>query len=46
MPHCPPPGYATGVVLSGTMSHVTVSDTEKLQALSVGARMLIKGKSY
>ena len=35
-----------GVVLSGTMSHVIVSDVEKLQALRVGARKLIKGKIY
>ena len=35
-----------GVVLSGTMSHVTVSDAEKLYALRVGARILNKGKIY
>ena len=35
-----------GVVLSGTASHVTVSDTEKLHALRVVARMLIKGMIY
>ena len=34
------------VVLSGTMSHVTVSDTEKLLVLKVGARILINGKIY
>ena len=34
-----------GVVLSGTMSHVTRSDGEKLQVLRVRARILIKGKS-
>ena len=35
-----------GVVLSGTASHVTVSDVEKLHALRVGARILTKGKIY
>ena len=35
-----------GVVLSGTASHVTVSDAEKLHVLRVGARILIKGKIY
>ena len=35
-----------GVVLSGTASHVTVSDTKKLHMLRVGARILIKGKIY
>ena len=34
------------VVLSGIASHVTVSDEEKLYALRVGARILIKGKIY
>ena len=34
-----------GVVLSGTMSHVTASDAEKLHTLRVGARIFIKGKS-
>ena len=34
-----------GVVLSGTMSHVTRSDGEKLHVLRVRARILIKGKS-
>ena len=34
------------MVLSGTMSHVTVSDAEKLHALRLGARILIKGKIY
>ena len=34
------------VVLSGTASHVTVSDAEKLHALWVGARILIKRKIY
>ena len=35
-----------GVVLSGTMSHVTVSDARKAPRLiRVGARILIKGKS-
>ena len=33
-------------VLSGTVSHVTVSDAEKLHTLRVGARILIKGKIY
>jgi hypothetical protein len=33
------------VVLSGTMSHVIVSDTKKLHAQRVTARMLIKVKS-
>ena len=37
--------HKVGVVLSGSMSHVTVSDAEKLLALRVGARILIKGKS-
>ena len=35
-----------GVVLSGTASHMTVSDTDKLHALRVGARILIKGEIY
>ena len=35
-----------GVVLSGTASHVTVSDAEKLHALRVGVRILNKGKIY
>ena len=35
-----------GVVLSGTVSHVTMSDAEKLQALRVGVRILIKGKIF
>ena len=35
-----------GVVLSGAMSYVTVSDAEKLHALKVGARILLKGKIY
>ena len=35
-----------GVVLSGTASHMTVSDAEKLHGLRVGARILIKGKIY
>ena len=35
-----------GVLLSGTASHVTVSDEEKLHVLRVGARILIKGKIY
>ena len=35
-----------GVVLSGTASHVTMSDAEKLHRLRVGARILIKGKVY
>ena len=34
-----------GVVLSGTSSHVTVSDPEKLHAWMVGARILIKERS-
>ena len=34
-----------GEVLSGTMSHVTMSDAKKLHAQRVGARILIKGKS-
>ena len=34
------------VVLSGTANHVTMNDTEKLQALRVGERILIKGKTY
>ena len=34
-----------GVVLSGTSSHVTVSDTEKLHALRVGVRVLVKERS-
>ena len=34
-----------GVVLSGTMSHMTLSDKEKLHTLRVGARILIKGKN-
>ena len=34
------------VVLSGTASQVTVSDTEKLYVPRVGARILIKGKIY
>ena len=34
------------VVLSGTASHMTVSEAEKLHALRVGARILIKGKIY
>ena len=34
-----------GVVLSGTMSHVIMSDKEKLLAERVGARILVKGKS-
>ena len=34
-----------GLVLSGTLSHVTMSDTRKLHMLRVGARILIKGKS-
>ena len=33
-----------GVVLSGRASHMTVSDTEKLHSLRVGARILIKEK--
>ena len=33
-------------VLSGTVSHVTMSDAEKLLALRVGARILMKGKIY
>ena len=35
-----------GVVLSGTMRHMTVSDAEKLHGLRVGARILIKGNIY
>ena len=35
-----------GVVLSGTMCHMTMSDVEKLHALKVGARILIKGKIH
>ena len=35
-----------GVVLSGTMSHMTMSDVEKLHAQRVGARILTKGKIY
>ena len=35
-----------GVVLSGTVSHVTMNDAEKLHSLRVGARILIKGKIY
>ena len=35
-----------GVVLSGTASHMTVSDAEKHHTLRVGARILIKGKVY
>ena len=35
-----------GVVLSGTASHVIVSDVEKLQVRRVGERTLIKGKIY
>ena len=35
-----------GVVLSGTASHVTVRDVEKLYEFRVGARILIKGKIY
>ena len=35
-----------GVVLSGTMIHMTVSDAEKLHKLRVGGRILIKGKVY
>ena len=35
-----------GVVLSGRACHMTMSDTEKLHALRVGARILIKGKMY
>ena len=35
-----------GVVLSGTMSHVTVSEVEKLHSIRVGVRILIKGKIY
>ena len=34
-----------GVVLSGTMSHVTVSDAREAPHIRVGARILIKGKS-
>ena len=35
-----------GVVLSGTASHVTMSDMENFQALRVGARILNKGKIF
>ena len=35
-----------GVVFSGTASHVTMSDAEKLYVLRVGVRILIKGKIY
>ena len=35
-----------GVVLSGTASHVIVSDAEKCHTLRVGSRILIKGKIY
>ena len=35
-----------GVVLSGTESHTTVSDAEKLHTLRAGARIFIKGKIY
>ena len=35
-----------GVILSGTASHMTTSDGEKLHVLRVGARILIKGKIY
>ena len=35
-----------GGVLSGTMSHVTMSNEEKLHALRVRVRILIKGKIY
>ena len=35
-----------GVILSSTSSYVTVSDAEKLHALRVGVRILIKGKIY
>ena len=35
-----------GVVLSGTASHVIVSDAEKLYTLRVGAGIIIKGKIY
>ena len=35
-----------GAVLSGTASQITVSDTEKLHVLRVGARTLIKGKIH
>ena len=38
--------HKVGVVLSGTASHVTLSDGEKLHALRVGVRKLIKGKIY
>ena len=38
--------HKVGVVLSGTVSQVTVSDVEKLHMLRVGARILIKGKIY
>ena len=34
------------VALSGTMSHMTMSDVEKLHAQRVGARILTKGKIY
>ena len=33
-----------GMVLSGTMSHMIMSDTRKDPCARVGARMLIKGK--
>ena len=35
-----------GVVLSGIMIHMTVSDAEKLHKLRVRARILIKEKIY
>ena len=35
-----------GVVLSGTTSHLTVGDAEKLHIPRVGVRILIKGKIY
>ena len=35
-----------GVVLSGTASHMTMSDVEKLHKLRVEVRILIKGKIY
>ena len=35
-----------GVVLSGTTSHMTVSDEVKLHALRLGERILINGKIY